>query len=357
MIPMNSNKHYLDYFLDIPIGRILKEYNTIELQIIEDLVSTISNIFKNNGFTNKNNIFTKIDDHYRLVVDFLKNGRTLIISVHNIIKKNNKVTKQCDINSFGLIKNIILELPNPSPINPDKTIEILKNQTIVAYTALEQAIISNFQNLERDVFKKLYDCLEFQFKISNKKELLGRFWLFISEIDVGFYFFEKKIIEKVIEHYKKNQDETLSPLELTVWIMTAPLPYQKSLAFQAKQIGHPLSLKWKKAKYIEDAEKIFLAEVALYNSEEYTANTICESRGYFLVMACPTEMDKEIFPEVDKVKNSLERYFINGLKEWSPYLKIAKKLSQASDESGVASFIGTVLGKAVSEFLKEISSP
>jgi len=353
---VKQKNQYLD-LLDMPITKILKEYNKIEKRIIDDLIETIGNILMKNGYSKKNDLFILADEHYKLIFDFLKNTRTLIISLNNIIEKTNRATIQCDINSFGMIRSVILELPNPSPLNPDKVNDTIKSQILMAYTALEQAIISNFESLERKVFEKLYDCLAYQFKISNKKHLLGRFWLFIAEIDVGFYFFDKKNIELVIEHYKSNQDANLSPLELTIWLLTAPLPYKESLAFQAKHAGRPLSLNWKKAKYIGEAENIFRAEVALYDSEEYTGYTLCESRGLYLVIGCPTEIAGEIFPEIRRIEENLTQYFTEGLKEWSPFLKLVKTISHAADESKVAEFVGTVIGNAGPLVIKGLFAP
>lgn len=351
---------YINKFINLPLVEIVKNYNNIELEIIKDLCETLGSTLIKNGYKkHDDDVYSRDDYHFRILPEFHKKGRTLIITLHNLANRSHKThVYDTQIEHFGLIRKLCIEFPCSPPIDPKLMLENLRTQVLMAYTALEQAFISNAEQLGRSVFKKLYDCLEAQLNFSNKQDLFGRCWLFIAERDVGFYFFDERIIRKVIKYYRQHQHEIYSPLELTIWIMTAPLPFQKSLAIEAWRAKKPLSLPWIEARYIDEAYKIFLAEVALYTSEKdttfkkYTASTICENRGYFLVVAFPTDIEKEIDPEVTNILPLLKEHFQGGLNEWSPYMAIVKQITKLSHDSGVASFIGTLLGAAVAEYSK-----
>jgi hypothetical protein len=357
---MNDTKYlikYLDRYLSLPFARLLQEYNNIELEIINEIVEILDQALKDYGYEKQGEVFSSDKARLRLLTHFIPNNRTFLITIHDLLQNPNRCTKEINIEHFGVIRRIIIESPSPAPIDLDLLAETLKAQVIAAYTALEQAFISNTEDLERAVFKRIYDSIESQLKVKNKSDLFGRIWLFVGEYEVGFYYFDENMIRKVIKHYKEHQIDIISPVELTTWIMIAPLPYYKSLGIEAWRQKKPLNLPWMHVRYINDADKIFEAEVLLFNSESFSSYTISERRGFFLTLACPTEIESQMMPEIIAIQDLLDKYFQEGLQYWSPYVKIIKKLSEIAEESTTASFIGQVLGTATAEFFKNVSKP
>jgi hypothetical protein len=139
--------------------------------------------------------------------------------------------------------------------------------------------------------------------------------------------------------------------------MTAPLPFDKSLGIQAFEAKKHLHLAWASVDYIGDAPQIFEAEVALFASKSFSSYTPCERRGFFLTIACPSESADEVMPEVQAIGSQLCHYFEEGLREWSPYVRVIKRVAEAVDGSSVAQFIGGVIGSAGATWFKKIQEP
>ncbi|MDD5542283.1 MAG: hypothetical protein PHX83_03845 [Acidobacteriia bacterium] len=350
---MTNSNPYPEKLIGKPLHELLNGYHQIELEIIGDLVNCAQSALVSAGFERRDQNYVRKNLHLSILVEFVGLMRILHLKLQNVGETDTYHTRTATINHFGLIREIHIEAPRHLDNALEGLCNRLRTMVTQAYTALEQAFISSNADLEMKVFRRLYDCVEAQLKNNNKYHLFGRCWFFISEIEEGFYFFNESVLRRVIEHYKLHQDEAISPLELTVWILSAPLPFQKSLAIEAWRQKKFLSLEWVKTRYIDEANKIFQAEIKLFDSKTYTSTTLCERRGYYLVLAMPTELKDRIVPEIMVVKGALEKQFEDGLKEWSPYIRMIRKLSGLAKESTSAPFVGQAVGYAIKTLLAQ----
>jgi hypothetical protein len=354
---VNSSSHYLRRFLDLPITELVCSRDSIEISLRDDLRETLAEILLKNDFHRSHNTYSNGECHVQMCEDFQLGIRTFRLIVRDLVKGVTAPMVEATLAEFGLIRTIVLEFPENLGIDPHEAVLRLRDQLAAASMALEQAFIGNSIHLKRMVFNNLYSCMEHRCRTSNKSHLIGRYWLFIAEEDVGFYYFDEKTIRMVVDYYKSHQESFHSPLELSCRIMTAPLPFQKSLAIESWRAGKALSLRWEKARYIAEATDIFEAEHALYESTEYTAYTLAEKRGFFLAFTCPTDIEKELLPEVEAIRDLLEIYFGEGLQYWSPYLKIIKEIPCAERGGAIVEFLGSVIGKGIAEFIKGLLRP
>jgi hypothetical protein len=351
--------NYYDSFVLYPINKLIKNQSQIELDLIDDLRNTICNLLVKNGYKKLDDIrYSKNKNIYTILIDFTKGQRSLIITLQNLFYDKKAISIEEKIENFGLIRSFIIQSDDCFPkILFDEIVHKLKNQIIEAYTALENAFLNNYKELDKCVFNNLYSCLKTRLFTNNISHLFGRCWFFISEEDIGYLYFDEEVRRKVINYYKNHQDNIYSPFELTVWIMSEPLPFKKTLAFESFRQKKPLSLSWEKARFISEAPKIFLAEVLLYKSQEYTAYIIANYRGYYLSITFPSNMLNQILPEIEILKHSLSQHFKNGIKKWSPYLKIVKSISTLPKTQRITDIVGTIIGKAAAEFIKSFNSP
>ena len=80
-------RSYLAKFLSLPIAKILRDYNSLELGIVNDLVRTTGNLLVEQGYTSSDDVFSKSRVRLRIVPDFVKRGRTLTIVIRDIATK------------------------------------------------------------------------------------------------------------------------------------------------------------------------------------------------------------------------------------------------------------------------------
>lgn len=346
-------RKYIKLYDDMPLKQIVQNYNQIELDILEELKVTVDSILTDNGYKSYNDkIYSKGKNHYKCILGFLEGSRELKVVIQNLELESKIKNSEKAIEGFGAIRKIIVIIPSSLSIEPPLILDALYAQIRAAYIVLEKAFINNIGYLTKSTFNKLYSDLETQLEFKNKSDLFGRCWFFISDKEIGFYYFSEQIIRKVIEHYKTNQHHIFSPLELTIWIMSASFPFQKSLGIETWKQKKMLSLPLHKSKYIDEAYNIHFAELLLYKSHDYTGYTICEKRGFFLGVGFPKDIKKDLEQEIYEIKDLLEIHFLNGIKKWSPYITTVKNILKSPKGSAISDFVSSTIAKTTAEILK-----
>lgn len=284
--------------------------------------------------------------------DFIGAERCLLIS----LKEPQQTVKGADceapVEHFGAIRTITVAYPSYLPF--ESLAAELAARARAAYAALEQAFIANAHELHALVFRNIYDCIEAQLSSANKAVHFGRVWLFVGEEPLGNYYFDEAVIRRVIAHYKHNQREFISPVEFTTWIMSVPIPYAKSLGIKSFRAGKPLSEPWSHVDYRNEAERIFDAEVALFGSDSFTSYTPAKKGKYYLNLACPTSIADEVLPEIKRIEPTLEAVFERGLREWSPYVKLLRRITRGVGDAPVIQVVSRLIGGSAAEFIKEV---
>jgi len=352
-----AEKSYEDYYVDFSeqsLFRLLNNIDSIEKTIISDINTLIECYLKCSGFfKNKEKEYYLNSDNEYIYSSISIIHRDCIIDFISPIKTNTKMKKlKKEMDSFGNIKSITIKFQDYNSINFDDFLGKISLIISNSYIALKQVFLDNFDELNRNVFSKMYGLLEGKLKSSGKSIYNGRIWFFISNSEFGVYFFDKNKINEIITYYEKNQHKLYSPFQLTIWLLSSKLPFDKSLAKQAFIHNKVLTLPWNKAKYLLDAPTIFLAEYFLYNSDDYSAHTLFKKRDYFLIVGIPAEIKADVIPIIEEIKETLYDFFDEGISVWSPYIKSLKKIIINYNYEVALEFLTSIAAKTIHEYSK-----
>ena len=335
---------YSSEFENYPWTEFLLKYRDIESRIISDSIILLNSLLNDYGYTSNHGIFTRQNHHFALNYQLLEHNRTLLVELRPLYHPKKMNTLCSQLNEFGVVREVILLVPDFLASRADVLLEKILLQFRVAYLSLERAFVRCGSELAEEIFKHLYDILNTALEVRERPDLVGRAWFFVAESTIGFYFVDDVQLQKVITHFKIHQHPRFSPIELTAMLLTSPLPFQQSLAIEAWRQQKILDLPWSKAKYISDAPDIYEAELALYKSDCYTATTLVKLNDYFLVLAFPTDIKKDLLPVIESNLDKFKRQFAVGMKFWSPYIHRIKRLIRPVEYQTIAATIGAFLG-------------
>jgi hypothetical protein len=343
---------YLQQFLQLPLRKLIGAYAGIELRLLDEIGEIVVQRLRDAGFHPTKESYARAHRRVRVFREVIGAERRLLISVKEPEPTVPYRDAEASVEHFGLIRTVTVVYPEYLPFS---TLAVdVATHAQAAYAALEQAFIANAHELHSLVFRNIYDCIEAQLANAGKLRHFGRIWLFVGEEPLGNYYFDEAVIRRVITHYKLHQREIISPVEFTTWIMSVPIPYAKSLGIRSFHEGKPLSQQWTHVEYRNDAERIFDAEVALFGSESFTSYTPAKKGKYYLNLACPAEIAADVIPEVQRIEPVLEAVFERGLREWSPYVKLLRRVTRGIGDQPIIQVASRIIGGAAAEFVKEI---
>ena len=310
---------------------LIKKYYQHETEIEKDLIGVVGFCLQQQGFNYNNDLFKKSEVTLSLDYEFSSLNRCFRVVIEEKGVKPDFVMKEIEIDEFGLIKSVLIEIPKSLSSSMDEiSIQIskfLKN----AYCNLESAFETNSETLTNKVFIQLHG---------------------IFNSDVGFHFFDRKTIRSAIQYFKTNQTNHYSPSLLIIWLMTQPVPFPKSLSFEALKQNKVLSIPWKKSK-ISKKSHFFQASSLFHNFDDYTIYPIFSNkRGYSLSAISTQENQKEIEPIITKSKDSFIEVFQNGMKNYSIFIKSMNSIKTTINDSDSGIFIGKVIGAALDTIAK-----
>lgn len=354
LITKRTYEDYHIYFSSFSLEKLIKDINWYETNIINVIEELIQDYLKYYGFIKNDKFFIKLNKyHLKFSINIIR--RECVIIFETLLNKNKKqLSLSKELNTFGKIGFLSLLYSEDQTIDYLLLLEIIYNQISNYYTALEQVFLDKFEKLTKEVFRPIYGLLEGKLKILGKSQLNGRIWFLISKEDLGLYFFDRDRISEIIKFYKKTQHEEFSPYQLLIWLISSKLPYKQSLAFEAHRQKKYLRQSWDSVKYQNESPELYYAEYLLYNSENYTANTLFQKDEYFFVVGFPTEIEDEVIPIINELKDTIEQYFSSGMKHWSFYLSTIKYTINKIENYESLIEIGTsLIAKLVAELFKK----
>jgi hypothetical protein len=298
-------------------------------------------------------IYRNASTHDRVILrtDFLKQSRTLFFSVVRLNDSTLRLSKEVEVSHVGLVRRVVVQSAEPCPLDPQEICALLGAQLVSAYAALESAFIANFSDLQRVVFKRLYDLVDAHLSVGHHQDCIGRYWFAIKEHNEGVYFFNESTARKVIAYYRDHQHDVWSPMELAIWFLSVAIPYEKTLAAEALRVGHHVGAKWVDSKYLQEGFKMLQAEIWLSGTSDYASDTVCLKDAYALMVACPGDFAEPVMGAIAALKPDLERYFIDGMREWSPYVRLVRMISQQHQVSTAGEFVVNVIAKLGAEII------
>ncbi len=319
---------YLISFRKLSFLELLRHPNDVESTILAGIRSEVTSALLANGFIENNANF--INDSTQVCIEIpsisCPGGRSLNILIETTPSRGwYQYQPNLIFNEFGAIREVIIFSSEPLPIDLDTLAARVKIHIETAYSALERVFINKVVQTNRSIFRQLYDFVSVYLKSRGKEHLLGLFWLILANEDIVVYFFDEDELRRTINHYKNVERQAafgLSPFELTCTILTETFPFDKSLAIKTLADNEPMSLPWVKAEYLDHAPLIHKAEQLLYNSEDYTGYVPCSTRGYHLIVGCPTKVACEVMPEFKLIRSKLCVEFQQAMRQWSAYITL-----------------------------------
>lgn len=345
---------YLNKFDNLPFNKLVSNYNEYEKELIEVIFTLISSFLLKNNFKMGIDGKTYFKDEVVLTLEvtFIPNTRNLLITFQELKLKiiNNHIKRK--INEFGLIKEIELCYHSSLVLNFDYLIEVIQTEIVGAYLAYEKTFIRSSNEFSERNYRNLYTTLETALQYEGKEEFIGKCFLLISNERIGFVYLNDSSLRKVISELKKRQHDLYSPIEIIIWLITTPLPFQKSQTLQSYKRGAEVSELLTKFQYVEELPQIIKASIETYSSIDLTVYHICTVRDFTLSFSIPTEHKEQVLPIIKNIQLLLEEQFKNGLKNCSPLLKLLENASNSIKNSNISDFVTSVIAKFGAEMLK-----
>ena len=342
-LDINLTEKYIRFFRSLSYLELLRSPNNIESRIISGVWDEVISALSSKGFQKHGSVFKSDTKNVEIKIHEVScpGGISLNIQIEETpIRPLRRHQPDLVFNKFGAIREVIIFLPEPPPIDLDTLAIRIELHIETAYTALEREFINKVIHANRTVFRRVYDHVSVYFKSRGKEHILGKFWLGLAFGNMVLYFFDEDELKRTISHYKNTERYAafgLSPFQLTCAVLTEAFPFDKTLAFKTLADDKPHRLPWVKAEYIEEAPLIHKAEQLLYGSDDYSALVLCSVRDYHLTTACPTEVESEVMPNLRLIRPQLCGEFKKSMSAWSAYASMITK-KEASSKKSVGCF-------------------
>lgn len=346
------NDYINEYFL-YSFDKIVNYPDQIELSLIIDIKQVFQKLFGRYSHNHEKVRFKYRGKIYKVFDEFIKHGRIYKIRFMDIENHSKYKMEIEDINSFGLIKTVVVEIPVEIPIDVNEIITILSNRIKGAYSALEVIFVTKYIAIQEASLKFLNNILYEHFMKNDKEYLTRHVFFTIFKKNIGYFYFDENKLRYIISSFKNKQDDYISPYDFSTWITTKSMPFQLSLSKETVKLGKTLTQAFNKAKYRIEAEKLWHAVKNLYDSDARTVSPLAISGDYVLVASCASEYKNDIMTEINAVKSILEKQFKKNVKEISIWSRILGRIDTVRIQIPFSDFAA----KVIAEYLTRNTQP
>jgi hypothetical protein len=202
-------------------------------------------------------------------------------------------------------------------------------------------------------YRSLYASLETALNVRNKAVYFPKCRFAIADEEIGFYYLDPTTIRTVVDLLKGDQSDFFSPVDLSIWLITSPFPFQKSVSLESIKHGFlPITLPFSANRYIHEAPQVVRATIELFGNEDYTVQALCQVRSFFLVIALPADHAAAVLPIISELEEVFKQQFANGISRCSPIIKTLRIASRDISSTGVVDFVTTIIAKLGAEIIK-----
>jgi hypothetical protein len=113
-------------------------------------------------------------------------------------------------------------------------------------------------------------------------------------------------------------------------LVVHPFEFETTFSRVAIGIKKPLHFQLVKARYIQEAQAAYDAEVVLYSASDLTVNVCAECGDKTLTIACPKSIADEVIAESTRLKSALDSLLLKGFERWSPYISSVRLLANST---------------------------
>lgn len=349
-------RHYAELFAGLPFDEIVKRYSLIEKDLLDDVLADVNSFLVEGGFelrAKDQPSYQKGNEIIVVTLDFLHSGRTLVVTLQSLLRKHADKCVPAAIAGFGLVRHVEVRFHETLELDPNVLLGRLKDRFIAAYEVLETSFIRSSADFTEAAYRSLYATLETALGLNNKATYFPKCRFAIADEEIGFYYLDPTTIRTIVGLFKTDQSDFFSPVELSIWLITSPFPFQKSVSLESiKQGFHPITLPFSSNRYIHDAPQVVRATIELFGNEDYTVRALCKVRSFFLVIALPADHAADVLPIIYELEDVLRQQFENGIANCSPIIKTLRAASRKISSTVVADFVATVIAKLGAELIK-----
>jgi hypothetical protein len=344
-------RRYANLFAGLPFNELLKRYTLIEKDLLDDALADVNSFLIESGFelgAKDQTSYQKENEIISVSLDFVHSARTLVITLQSLDKSIPAM-----VNCFGLVRHIEIHFHESLKLDPYVLLERLRGRFVAAYEVLEASFIRSSADFTEAAYRSLYATLETALALQGKAAYFPKCRFAIADGETGFYYLDPTTIRTVVGLFKADQSDFFSPVELSIWLITSPFPFQKSVSLESiKQGFQPITLPFSSNKYIHEAPQVVRATIELFGNEDYTVRALCNVRSFFLVLALPADHADAVLPVISELEDVLKQQFENGITNCSPIIKTLKAASREISGTVVADFVASVIAKFGAELVK-----
>jgi len=146
------------------------------------------------------------------------------------------------------------------------------------------------------------------------------------------YFFCGESLRATADRLKQpeRQQPFKSPYNLLCSLVVHPFEHETTFSRIAIGIKKPLHFQLVRARYIQEAQAAYDAEVVLYSASDLTVNVCAQSGDMSLTIACPRSIATEVIAESTRLKSAFDCLLVEGFKKWSPYISSVRLLANST---------------------------
>lgn len=338
---------------------LLNFYPTYEQRTVNDCVGIFIKGLEARGALPKGHIVLIDDRPYEIVSEMSRLTRELRISVlPKFGTRAQLVEQEILIDHFGSIRKLRIGWPAAVEKRCRSLVGQLQDHVLAAYVGLEVAFLSKFDEVDRALFKNLYELLSIRLLRANRPDLLRQCWLSVTKLkSLRFrYHFTHQRIAEMVAHFKSHQLEQFSPFELVVCLLSEEVPDSLFAAGIKADQGF-VSFPFVGLVTLSSNTEFWTAEAALFSDSDLAAREICTCDDYSLQLNCPARSSRELETLIEPARVELAEQFKTNLQDYKAVNRALEHLSRPLRDARTYSVVRDFLAEVISRTVRAVVSP
>ena len=313
--------------LNMSFNDLISSIGDIEKKIASDAFDIIEVILQKNGFVKNSNHFIRNKSIFNLEISIDECSRSLNVLLTPLNYLEDIKSNSSEINEFGLLQKVNVIscasiLAETVQISTD-----LCNFISELYLSIEQSLIFHAENANNRINNRLdYHLKQELSKIDLSPDFFRKYRFYIFHEGIGICLVDATSLKSIIKHFKLNQHERYSPLQLTIWILTEKIPFEHSLTRIAFEEKRTLKTPWSEARFISEATKAYISNSQIFDFIDYKIFPIDSKRNYVASIIYSEDIEGTLEPLLQNLHPLLKVQFQEDIARYSFFYKTISKI-------------------------------
>lgn len=339
---------------NLSFSKLTSELNKIEKDIITDAFEIINDVLICNEYKKDGICYIKDKFAFTIEVNIDECSRRLNILFNPLNQFEKSETNTRKINEFGFIKEINIISCNSSVKEVNQILCNLRQYIIDLYLSIEHALVFHAETATNQVNSRMKLYLKSELsKVTNNSNLSRKYRFYIFHKKIGICLIDAISMRSIIKHFKSNQNERYSPLQLTIWTLTEKIPFEHSLTKNALKENKILQTPWSDAKFISSATKAFISNSHVFDFIDYKIFPIDSQRDYVSSIIYSADIKDTLEPILEDIHPALKTQFQQDIANYSIYYRILSKM-KSNIESTLSTDKAQLISYVASETLIKV---